>query len=201
MPYTTEHKAETRARIVDSARRLFNRHGLEQVSIDEIMAGAGLTRGGFYNHFDTKDELYVEAVTAVLECEPGEKLEEAGIDPRAAPEVVARQIVNAYLSRQHLADIDAQCPMIALPSDVARGGPAVRRAYGNVFSAMVAMFESSFGPGRDDSRMRALAVAALCAGGMVLARAVDDEALAEEVREAARIFALELGGWEEGAAA
>src|SRR5262249_42307870 len=58
VPYPAEHKFRTRARIVESARRLFNRHGFEQVSIDQIMAGAGLTRGGFYHHFGSKDELF-----------------------------------------------------------------------------------------------------------------------------------------------
>jgi|SRR5690348_4583743 TetR/AcrR family transcriptional regulator, transcriptional repressor for nem operon len=66
MPYTPEHKARTRERIVESAQRLFNRHGFNGVSIDEIMADAGLTRGGFYNHFGTKDELYAEVVTYAL---------------------------------------------------------------------------------------------------------------------------------------
>jgi len=63
MPYVPEHKAETRTRILDSARRLFNRNGLTSISIDEIMAGAGLTRGGFYSYFDSKEELYAEAIT------------------------------------------------------------------------------------------------------------------------------------------
>lgn len=71
MPYSTEHKAHTRARIVAAARRLFNHRGFGQVSIDEIMAEAGLTRGGFYNHFRRKDDLYAEAITHVLRCEPG----------------------------------------------------------------------------------------------------------------------------------
>ena len=68
MPYTKEHKQRTREKIVDSARRLFNRHGFTGVSIDEIMADAGLTRGGFYNHFSTKEELYAEVVQQVLSC-------------------------------------------------------------------------------------------------------------------------------------
>ena len=58
MPYSSEHKEQTRSRIVDAARRLFNRHGFEQVSIDRVMSEAGLTRGGFYHHFASKDELY-----------------------------------------------------------------------------------------------------------------------------------------------
>jgi TetR/AcrR family transcriptional regulator, transcriptional repressor for nem operon len=72
MPYTAEHKENTRRRIVQSARRLFNRHGFNGVSIDEIMAEAGLTRGGFYNHFGTKEELYAEVVQQVLTCREGE---------------------------------------------------------------------------------------------------------------------------------
>ena len=62
MPYAPEHRVETRSRILDSARRLFNRNGLAAISIDEIMAGAGLTRGGFYSYFDSKEELYAEAI-------------------------------------------------------------------------------------------------------------------------------------------
>src|SRR5262245_51285748 len=62
MPYATDHKEKTRARIVDSARVLFNRHGFEAVSIDDVMKGAGLTRGGFYSHFTSKESLYAAAV-------------------------------------------------------------------------------------------------------------------------------------------
>jgi AcrR family transcriptional regulator len=70
MPYTAAHKARTRVRIVESARRLFNRFGFDQVSIDAIMADAGLTRGGFYNHFASKDELYAAAVASYATCNP-----------------------------------------------------------------------------------------------------------------------------------
>ena len=64
MPLTREHKQKTRARIVAAARRLFNKRGLNPVPIDDIMAEAGLTRGGFYNHFKAKEELYAEALSA-----------------------------------------------------------------------------------------------------------------------------------------
>ena len=70
MPYTNEHKIRTRAKIVESARRLFNRHGFEQVSIERIMSDVGLTRGGFYNHFKSKDQLYAEAVASFSTCNP-----------------------------------------------------------------------------------------------------------------------------------
>lgn len=195
MPYTAEHKAQTRERIVESARRLFNHRGFEQVSIDEIMEGAGLTRGGFYNHFATKDELYAEAVTRILKCNPAAEQKGAEVDFTAEPETLAGQIVNAYLSRAHLDNLDHACPLIALPSDVSRSGEGVRRAYRQVLESMVGLFERSFADDPDDARRRAIAVSALCIGGMVMARAVDTDTLADEIRDAAHAMALEVGGW------
>lgn len=196
MPYTAEHKAETRKRIVQSARRLFNRHGFSEVSIDDIMAGAGLTRGGFYNHFRTKDELYAEAVTLVMDCNPSEAWDDVEIDFNAQGAQLARQIVDGYLSRRHYEDIDVQCPLIALPSDVARGGAAVKTAFRKVFEAMVTVFAAGLEGGEAAARKQAMGIATLCVGGMVLARAVDDDGLADEIREAARAMALEASGWE-----
>jgi TetR/AcrR family transcriptional regulator, transcriptional repressor for nem operon len=66
MPYSPEHKRDTRGRILESGRRLFNKKGFSEVSIDEVMENAGLTRGGFYRHFKDKDELYAEAVRRFL---------------------------------------------------------------------------------------------------------------------------------------
>ena len=66
MPYSANHKRATRARIVEAARILFNRHGFEGVTIDAIMEAVGLTRGGFYNHFRNKEELYGVAVASFL---------------------------------------------------------------------------------------------------------------------------------------
>lgn len=105
VPYTAEHKEATRARIVECARRLFNRRGLGEVSIDEIMGAAGLTRGGFYNHFKSKDELYVEAVTAYSKCNPADRWDGVELDLSAKGVALARQMINAYLSREHLEDL------------------------------------------------------------------------------------------------
>ena len=197
MPYTTAHKAETRKRIVESARRLFNRHGFTGVSIDEIMAEAGLTRGGFYNHFETKEELYAEVVTQALSCDPGKRWPELEIDRRAPAKIFARQIVNAYLSKQHLEDTEGSCPLMALPSDVARGGAPVKRAYHQVLEAMVAELEKGLRANGSGGRPQALALASLRIGGMVVARAVGEAALAQEIREAAKAMALSMGGWDE----
>jgi TetR/AcrR family transcriptional regulator, transcriptional repressor for nem operon len=187
MPYTREHKVKTRETIVESARRLFSRHGFSGVSIDEIMAEAGLTRGGFYNHFQTKDELYAEVVTHALACRKSQVAKGGCAEPRTI-----RDFVSAYLSQAHFEDRETCCPLMALPSDVARGGEPVKRAYRQVLEYMIGFLERELGGSQ--ARDRALALAALCIGGMAVARAIDDRELAEEIREAAQDFALAIGG-------
>jgi len=187
MPYSSEHKPQVRARIVKRARELFARRGFTKVSIDEIMAAAGLTRGGFYNHFKTKEELYAETLTAYAI----ERRDEAPKDPSQYSPTLARQILNQYVSRQHLDDVDGHCPLMALPSDVARAGPAVRAAYREALEVLVGMFEACMGPvvDRITARRYGLAIAATCVGAMVLARTIDDQALADEICDSVRAFA------------
>lgn len=195
MPYTKEHKAETRTAIVKSARALFNRRGFAEVSIDEIMADAGLTRGGFYNHFATKEELYAHVVGDVLTCSPAQRWPH--LDLAASSASIARQILSAYLSREHLENREESCSLIALPSDVSRGGEAVRRAYRQVVEVMVEVFEKGIAAKGTEARARALAIVSLCIGSMVVGRAIDDKELAGEFRRAAEEAALSLAGWDE----
>lgn len=192
MPYSSEHKQKTRARIVESARILFNRHGFENVSIDMVMAEADLTRGGFYNHFKSKEELFAAAVSSFLMGRGAQWREAAGIDPENPAPEMASQMITGYLSPEHLGDLDGQCPMIALPSDVARSNPEVRASYQALLTAMVGLFETSLEEQKADARQAALVLAALCVGGMVLARTLPDSALAEEVRKAAHQEAQRL---------
>ena len=194
MPYPPSHSAQTRRRIVDSARRLFNRHGFENVSIAKIMAGAKLTHGGFYSYFKGKSDLYAE----VLNCfftDPEWKNNWDGVSVDMASADVGAQVVNAYLSRQHYENVENSCPMIALPSDVARSGIVARKAFEKVFEAMVSLLERSTTNDRQSRRNTAHAIAALSIGGMVVSRALDNKAHADELRESCLIAALQLGGW------
>ena len=185
MPYTPEHKQKTRARIVESARQLFNHHGFTEVSIDEIMAAAGLTRGGFYNHFKTKEELYAETLVAYAKDRESDI---AGFSD-CGPDVALR-VFNMYVSRHHLDDINGHCPLMALPSDAARAGPAVRAAYQRSLEALAAAFEKNLTQENGVSaRQQGLAIAATCVGAMVLARTIDDSELADEICESARTLA------------
>lgn len=198
MPYSSGHRENTRARIVESARILFNRCGFENVSIDAVMAEAGLTRGGFYNHFKSKEELFAAAVESFLMGRGAEWRAAAGVDPsNPAPEMAA-QMISGYLSPEHLGDLEGQCPMIALPSDVARSNPDVRAAYQLLLTSMVGLFQSSLAERDSDAREKALVLAALCVGGMVLARTLPDSKLAGEVRRAAHGQAQKLAGAKTG---
>ena len=193
MPYPPEHRIETRTRILKSARHLFNRMGFAAVTIDDIMAHAGLTRGGFYNHFDTKESLYAEAILQFI-CDGPESWQRAYIEPSAKGAELAKMIVDAYLSREHFEDRDGSCPMIGLPSDAARSGETVKAAYREVLQMMAGAFEMNLPSGEPSARQRALALVALCVGGIVLSRAIDDPILADDLREAARSHALSSAG-------
>jgi len=194
MPYPAGHRERVRQRIVDSARRLFNRSGFTGVSVDSIMAHAGLTRGGFYSYFDSKSDLYAE----VLGCfftDPNWKSRWEGIHVDLASAEAGPQIVRAYLSRQHFDDVENSCPMIALPSDVARSDETVKKAFETVFKAMVTLLGRDVRSSSQPREDTAMVIAALCIGGMVVARSVNDRDLADRLREAATNGALALGGW------
>lgn len=191
MPYAPEHKAKTRARIIESARVLFNRHGFDQVSIDRIMEHAGLTRGGFYHHFASKDELYAEAVKSFTSCNPFAR-HVAECPEKPPPIELARMLVELYLSDEVLRDVDRHCPLIALPSDVARAGLEPRAAYTDVMEHMAAVFAAAFPGERRVAREKALVIVSLCVGGMVIARTTQDAELRRELRAAARRRALAL---------
>ena len=192
MPYSVEHKKQTRATIVEAARILFNRHGFQNVTIDMVMEEAGLTRGGFYNHFKNKEALFSEAVSSFLTGRGAQWRREAGIDDTNLQPEMVQHMIDAYLSAKHLGDLDGQCPMIALPSDVARASADVQESFEKLLKGMVWLLENNSKADATEKRHDALSIAALCVGGMVLARTLPDSALAEEVRFAAHESATKI---------
>jgi TetR/AcrR family transcriptional regulator, transcriptional repressor for nem operon len=195
MPYSSAHRQKVRQRIIDSARRLFNRHGFDGVSIDGIMAGAQLTHGSFYSYFGSKGELYTEVLACFL-TDPQWKNTWDGIHIDMTAAALGPQIVRAYLSRQHFEDVENSCPMVALPSDVARSGKSAQSAFETAFKAMVRILEQGSSSTDHSHRAMAQSVAAMCVGGMVIARAIADRSLADELRGACMAVALKLGGWD-----
>jgi AcrR family transcriptional regulator len=193
MPYSPKHKLDTRQRILESAKRLFNKKGFSEVSIDEIMENAGLTHGGFYRHFSRKEDLYAAAVQWFLCKEAPKPWQPRRINASAQRKTRSQRVVDAYFSRDHFDDRENCCPLLGLPSDVSRASNAVKAAYREVLEKLIEIFQADLNEPR--ARERALALVALCVGGMVVARCVDNPALADDLRRAARRQALRTGGW------
>ena len=193
MPYSPEHNRDTREKILESARRLFNKKGFSEVSIDEIMENAGLTHGGFYRHFRNKDQLYAEAVRWFLCTDAPKPWQPKPSHLGMARKPRGQRVVDAYFSRDHFDDREKCCPLIALPSDVMRGSDTVKGAYREVLKKLINIFLDDLD--EPQRRERALALAALCVGGIVTPKCVDDPALADDLRRAAHRQALRIGGW------
>lgn len=174
MRVTQAKAAESRDRIVAAAARLFRERGIDGVGIDAIMEAAGLTHGGFYRHFRSKEDLVAEAVGLAL---PG----------GTAPADDLADYAARYLSAAHRDDPGRGCVMAALGGDAARGGAGVRRRFAELVSAQIARFVPWFGGGeRPEARARAITGLSAMVGALVLARAVDDPALSEEILAAVR---------------
>jgi TetR/AcrR family transcriptional repressor of nem operon len=191
MPYPVGHRAAVKKNIIDSARKRFNRHSFESVSLNQIMAGVGLTHRGFYSYFKCKSDLYAE----VLGCfftDPQWKSCWEGVHVDLSSTDVGSQVVRAYLSRQHFEDVENSCPMVALPTDVARSGVSAKRAFETVFKAMVSVLERSLIQNGRRRRTTVQGIAALSIGGMVVSRTM----VADELRAACMAVALDLGGWD-----
>ena len=183
MKVSREQAGRNRARIIEAAAQLFRERGFEGIGVADLMKEAGLTHGGFYGHFSSKDDLIAEAAAlaltrslALLSHFP----ERTSGDPLAA-------IAGAYLSTQHRDDPGTGCLLAALGSDVSRQGPAVRRAVTDHTRAAVELL-TKLVPGKAKAarRQKAISTYATLVGAMVIARAVDNRKLSDEILEAAQ---------------
>lgn len=187
MPYTPAHKARTRERILAAARRAFSRRGYDAVRIGDVMEAAGLTRGGFYNHFSGKAELFAVAVESYGLSVPWAG---AAAPERSASEL-ARWMVDFYLSDEMLRNVEIRCPLYGLPGDVARAGAAPKAAYTRLIERTARIFSAALGDG-PEAVGRAQAIVALCVGAMLLASTTDEPPLRTSLRASARRQALAL---------
>ena len=173
--------AETRARIVETAGRLFRERGVDAVGVDAIMHAAGLTHGGFYAHFPSKEALVAEATAAAL-ARSAARWETIA---REQPEDGYARIVESYLDPAHVAGRERGCLLAALGPEVARR-PAARPGVTAAIRAMLGALARCV-PGQ--RRERAAATLCTLVGAVVLARASDDPALSAELLDAARAAA------------
>src|SRR5262252_3108236 len=165
MRYTVEETTAKHERIVNEASRRFRERGFENVSVAEVMKAAGLTHGAFYAHFDSKEELQAAAIAYGIEVSL-ERMQHS--NSKQGKESFA----DRYLSRWHRDNPGDGCTMAALAQEVARSTPELKTAFEQGFGNVLSK--------RGDRKEAIFRVAAMI-GGVVLARAVQDRRLSDEI--------------------
>lgn len=183
MRVSREQAAENRDRVLETAARLFRERGFDGVGVAELMNEAGLTHGGFYGQFGSKDDLKAQAA----EYAAAQTLEKWRRTAEKDPDETLAALVAAYLSPSHRDNPGTGCVVAALAADAAREAPQVRSV---VSETAQALFETllAVAPGatRAQKRQRAAVTLASLVGAMVLARAVDDPAFSNEILRAVK---------------
>ncbi|MBY0621643.1 TetR/AcrR family transcriptional regulator [Sphingomonas ursincola] len=175
-----EQKAATRAMILDLAARHLREEGLAGNAVHRLMRDCGLTHGGFYVHFPSKDALDVAALEQAM-AEHGSR--DAALPPGLPTAERRKQRARRYLSRAHRDDPANGCPLAALLSEVAHGAPELRETFQRLLAEIVTDTGDAEGPSPPSEE---LALAALAMGGLALARAVPDAALSDAILSACR---------------
>lgn len=171
--YGPDRASLTRARVVESAARLVREHGIDGTGLKLIMHSVGLTTGGFYMYFDSKDELMAEALTAAT----------APLDDLDASKVSVAEALDIYLSREHRDRPGSGCAVAAVVSDASRSAGYVKDAYTEKAILKLDFFERLMGQRPDAHELSILMVCA-CLGALNLSRAVSSEDLSDEILEA-----------------
>ena len=171
MRVTREKAAENRARIVETASRLFRERGFDGVGLDAIMKDAGLTHGGFYGHFTSKEDLAAEAVAHALE--------QSAELQRGYTNIA--DFVSGYLSESHFADRANGCALAALGGDMARRSKGVRSGATTYVRTAFGQLAGLFRGTAASRRRRAITTLVGIVGALMLARAVEDPVLSDEI--------------------
>jgi TetR/AcrR family transcriptional repressor of nem operon len=175
MKVSREQVAENRRRILEAASRLFRARGFEAVTVAEVMQAAGLTHGGFYGHFRSKDELIAAAVGQAVAASP---------EPRSLADYA-----DAYLSPGHCRDLAGGCATAALATETARQTPQARAEMtAGLRQQLDALTAAAPGPAAGDRRRTAIGAWSAMVGALVLARMSDDPTLTEEILRETRAW-------------
>ena len=176
--------AETRKKIVETASRLFRRDGIHATGLSDVMAEAGLTHGGFYKHFESKEQVVEESLALAIETmvESMKRTASASSGKGGLHAVIAD-----YLSVKFRDDVAGGCPFVALGSDVARSSDTVREATTTGFLKMVDIIASQLdGMSPAAAKKEALSMLSTMIGAVTLARVVTDPDLSASILRQAR---------------
>lgn len=183
MRYSQEHKAKTHQRIIDEAARLFRRDGVGATGLQPLMKTLGLTHGGFYAHFKSKDELVETALQHSVEQLQASTQQDMADDERPLTRFIAR-----YLSSAHRADPGAGCPLPTISAELGqRGQPSATTD--QLVQERLAMIESNL-PGTDAAAQSVLQLSAMV-GALLLSRSVSDPQLSDRLLQTTRQLLIE----------
>jgi TetR/AcrR family transcriptional regulator, transcriptional repressor for nem operon len=182
MGHSRDEKTRSHERIVEAAAGLMMEGGTETPSVAEIMSAAGLTHGGFYKHFDSRDELVAEAAAAAMEAS-----NEATLEVVAGAEDPLGAFVDWYASPAHRDNLRQGCGVARLGADASSGDEQLREVYSAQVERYGELFEQLLGAdGEPADRKAALAAMSTLVGALYVSRAVGEGALSEEILESAR---------------
>lgn len=193
MGHSKADKIESHKRVVRTAAARFREAGIDGIGLADLMKDAGLTHGGFYRHFASRDELVAEAIERALQ-DGGEALQALEKLERP-PAALLKLLIDGYLSAAHRDSLATSCAVATMASDVARSNQRARAAYTKQVGNYLALLTRLIASGDQESK-RATAIAALATlvGAVSMARAVNDEHLSEEIlRSAAEALKAQLG--------
>jgi len=171
MRVSQEEKERSHERIVASAARLVRERGIGSTSVADVMGEAGLTHGGFYRHFDTKDALLEAALQSAFDQMASGLEAQLGRD---GPEAAASYQAH-YLSQGHMDRPGIGCPMAALGGEVARGPDALKAVFGAGVNRMIAKLAECMQGSDQEKQANAMRELAMLAGAIVIARASDPD--------------------------
>ncbi len=176
-------KNATHERIVSVAARAIRRSGYDGTGVADIMKEAGLTHGAFYSHFSSREAMLAEAASKA--CAESAAAA-ADVVAKQPPDTAMATMLSAYLSKAHFENVDLGCPLAALGSETSRQAPDVRRVATRHIKEMIDLVaRQSPDWGQPSAHERALATLSTMVGALLLARAVDDPRLSDDLREAA----------------
>lgn len=185
--YPRGHKERTREQIVETAARAFREEGVSGVGIGELMGRAGLTHGGFYAHFPSKDALVAEACGRAVDQTWAQMRD---LVSQAPPGEELAAFIRAYVSRTHRDDPGGGCMMPSMGGEMARQEPDVRAAFTAQVRRVLENIQALMPPA-PDREDRALTLLSGMAGAVLLSRAVDDDALSDRILKVCRAFWME----------
>lgn len=187
MRYQSDHKQKTNERILRTAGRLFRKRGFAATGVDAVMSSAHLTAGAFYSHFRSKEDLFAETIDEIFrEASNDRPAELAALQGHEW----LRAFTSFYLSAGHRDTAECGCPIPALAAEVARVGGRTREVFERNLNRVIEFIGRQYNPEHPD-RQRAISTMSMFVGAVLLARAVGDESLSQEILKTCRESAIE----------